>query len=555
MSDQFDRVRKTSPIQHEVNDRGLHIFEASLPKSHKYKLVFTERLKNDYGMDGDLQVFENSKHTNEYYYVQLKSTSDARYIKKGKFLSYSLDLKSAFTLFEAQIPTVLIIVDVRLRNTYWYPIQLEADLLERIEHNLALDSEKLQPIQLHVPIENILKKSSYGAFRKALQETSLRQSKKNILRLKDTGSFSVSLLNLSEIENSILQQEGYIFRFRSEEELPDSGVVFSITRNGRVVDYYPGPDFRPDLLPKTSLTAIFSKKDPSDIAKYQKLKKLRTGIDEPLALSTANISKLVTTIGDRVIDEASPGHSYTLNIAPYSERVRKNLILDNDDRVMLIQAEFAVSQNKLTISSREKQLVSIQIDAVLAENGKGTYTIAPNHEYIHTFADEMKILDFFAAEQISMRIPDDLGFAVKIEGLHVSFNLKDNELYSFKKLLQKIELKTGVPIPYPLPKKISESDVQYVRLINRLLDGGEVKLEELAGYTKLPDDRTPESLIGETFEPISTPAPLFLLGKPYEVEGYTLFTKGIISRASAAKRGGYDIVLKPATWRLQKNTK
>ena len=57
---------KKRPKQHEIGDDGVTLFQEALRKANKNSKLtatFNEQIKNDYGVDGELQFFEDGRHT------------------------------------------------------------------------------------------------------------------------------------------------------------------------------------------------------------------------------------------------------------------------------------------------------------------------------------------------------------------------------------------------------------------------------------------------------------------------------------------------------------
>ena len=67
----------------------------------------------DWGIDGQIQVFQNKERTGELFKIQLKSVRRSMYIKDRKFISLQLDVKSVYFLVrQVQDPITLILVNI-----------------------------------------------------------------------------------------------------------------------------------------------------------------------------------------------------------------------------------------------------------------------------------------------------------------------------------------------------------------------------------------------------------------------------------------------------------
>ncbi len=83
------------------------------------------RIERDYGIDFDVQIFEGSKPTGEWFKVQLKSSQSTQYSTAGDFISEALS-KDHAVHFSAQLhdPLFLIHADVLAGKTFWFAPQL-----------------------------------------------------------------------------------------------------------------------------------------------------------------------------------------------------------------------------------------------------------------------------------------------------------------------------------------------------------------------------------------------------------------------------------------------
>lgn len=84
-------------------------------------------IENDYGIDFDVQVFEDSKATGEWFKVQLKSSESTDYSGEGDFISEPLSRQhAAHFSTEMREPVFVIHADVTAGRTFWYAPQLDA---------------------------------------------------------------------------------------------------------------------------------------------------------------------------------------------------------------------------------------------------------------------------------------------------------------------------------------------------------------------------------------------------------------------------------------------
>lgn len=77
------------------------------------------KIENDYGIDFDVQIFQDHRATGEWFKVQLKSSEATNYSANGGFISETLELKNAAHYStELLEPSFLIHADVQAKRTF-----------------------------------------------------------------------------------------------------------------------------------------------------------------------------------------------------------------------------------------------------------------------------------------------------------------------------------------------------------------------------------------------------------------------------------------------------
>ena len=105
-------------------------------------------ITNDYGIDFDVQLFENQRATGEWFKVQLKSSESTSYSSASEFLSEPLDREHAVHFSsEMTDPVFVIHADVPSERTFWYAPQLDTPVLT---------SDPRQTITVRIPVRNEL---------------------------------------------------------------------------------------------------------------------------------------------------------------------------------------------------------------------------------------------------------------------------------------------------------------------------------------------------------------------------------------------------------------
>jgi uncharacterized protein DUF4365 len=110
------------------------------------------KIHSDYGIDFDVQIFDQHKATGEWFKAQLKSSESSAYSAEGDFISETLDLRHA-KHYSTQMrdPIFLIHADVATKRTFWHAPQLEAPVCSndpRATITIRIDTRNELPAKL-----------------------------------------------------------------------------------------------------------------------------------------------------------------------------------------------------------------------------------------------------------------------------------------------------------------------------------------------------------------------------------------------------------------------
>jgi hypothetical protein len=142
------------PKQHQIEEKAYDQFKASLPN---YWIVRSQT--HDYGIDREVEIFSQNKcdeaiSTGYIFKTQVKGTENAKISKDGDLIKFRLEIDRAnYLCNEISIPVFFVLADVKKDKTWWYAIQLDKDLKQRL--NIA-NKEKKKRILLNIPTKNIL---------------------------------------------------------------------------------------------------------------------------------------------------------------------------------------------------------------------------------------------------------------------------------------------------------------------------------------------------------------------------------------------------------------
>ena len=142
------------PKQHQIEEKAYDQFKNCLPI---YWVVRNQT--HDYGVDREVEIFSQNANseavsTGYIFKAQVKGTEDAKASKKGDLIKFQLKVdRTSYLCNEVDVPVFFILADVKSNKTWWYPIQLDKDLKQRI---LAANKKEQKTITLNIPTQNIL---------------------------------------------------------------------------------------------------------------------------------------------------------------------------------------------------------------------------------------------------------------------------------------------------------------------------------------------------------------------------------------------------------------
>jgi hypothetical protein len=140
------QVRRT--LQHEIDSAGEHLLREAFVSLG----WVVNRVEHDYGVDFDIQVFQDGNATGEWFKVQLKSTQATQYSQDGSLISQSIDFPhSRHYSIDIRDPLFIIHADVKTHKTFWHAPQLDRDL-----RGILLQSNPPSTLTIKIPTKNEL---------------------------------------------------------------------------------------------------------------------------------------------------------------------------------------------------------------------------------------------------------------------------------------------------------------------------------------------------------------------------------------------------------------
>ena len=157
---------KKFPKQHEIDERACRIFDSALPASW----ICRPQLK-DYGVDKEVEIFEEGKSTGIIFKVQVKGTEKPEFSSDDLIISFSLSVDDVgYYCEELKVPIVLVVIDVTTSKIWWHAIQLDSDLRKRL---IKARQKKQSSITVHINSRNMLPETLSSLMTKMLESETL----------------------------------------------------------------------------------------------------------------------------------------------------------------------------------------------------------------------------------------------------------------------------------------------------------------------------------------------------------------------------------------------
>lgn len=154
----------------------------------------------DNGTDFYFDVTSKNEEHNFFFRNQNKGTNEKLSIISRKSnenfnkISYKISLRNAINYFtEFDEPIIFTLCDINSEQVYWYDIQNDSSLQERIQ---IQKSKKIDSIMIYIPQENILNEISFGKLIEEIKFSKLNQlRKKRILNTNLQADYSLTSVN------------------------------------------------------------------------------------------------------------------------------------------------------------------------------------------------------------------------------------------------------------------------------------------------------------------------------------------------------------------------
>ena len=138
----------TKPDQHDINRAGKRLVRTVL---EPLGWVVNE-VQEDYGIDYNVQLFEERSPTGAWFHVQLKSSASTEYSGDGSFISQEISSSHArHYAQELRDPILILLADVTKQMLYWYAPQLDRELAIKVRNAAAKSATVRIPTSQGLP--------------------------------------------------------------------------------------------------------------------------------------------------------------------------------------------------------------------------------------------------------------------------------------------------------------------------------------------------------------------------------------------------------------------
>jgi len=377
-----------------------------------------------------------------------------------------------------------------------------------------------------------------------------------MLRTKTDKTLSEGVKHLSEVERQIYELEGFDRVFR-KGNITTPGTVFSIeTSDGKSIDYLPNKSFRPDLVPRVNLRTKFSTKTKEGIEKYKAFRRAVQEGKGSVELDSEYIDSYEMTIGSQIFDNNKSGGKTSISIGP--SKTKQVVYLSNGLEELEHQVEIWGEDGAFVIQSLEGQPLNILLKLKMGEMS-AKFNFGINPDLMTNASHHLRMLDFIRnRKELVISFIDPDGFKRKLFGGEINIpSLVTEDQYRFAKALAEIEQTSGMPIAFPLPKKLMREDVTNVFWVHRIITQGKIVQKITLSFTL--QNKPPEHVEKDKYMSMTqTPPEIYLFGKPYVIPGFTQTISGKITKLETPEgkdEPSYKIEMKEAEISIKKNVK
>ncbi|UUF15714.1 MULTISPECIES: DUF4365 domain-containing protein [Flavobacterium] len=198
-------MKRNDEIQIEADSKlELKLMKLFRESGLEYKQHESDQ-KKEKGIDFYCHVYHRENQTQLFFFetqnkgtnTPIKVIKSESHPEKGK-ISFQLELRHAKQYYyELTEPLLFMYSDITSDTTYWYAIQLDASIEDKIslkeselkESELKKSNTKKPTIQIYIPSENLLNSENFSRFTKEIHFSRLQQNHKGILPLQTKADY------------------------------------------------------------------------------------------------------------------------------------------------------------------------------------------------------------------------------------------------------------------------------------------------------------------------------------------------------------------------------
>lgn len=540
---------KKRPKQHEIGDDGVILFQEALRKANKNSKLtttFNEQIKNDYGVDGELQFFEDGRHTCNVFKVQIKSTKSLRIIDNNTQISFKLDNDEIKFLYELNVPSALIVCNTTDEEVFWHPILRDKTFIKA-----AIASEQKKTTTLHLSLENKIIDGSLQSFYKYFTD----MQNEDLLRKSSLDTMCRSM--------ELMKTPGLDLTTRDKESPLSPNAIISIETEQYAYDYCPNKKYGEEglglLSTKTKLK--FDTKLKSQAETYQKLQNILKGNIDEVYIPAKNILSTHTSTGIPIWDKSfSELKVVGLSISNKPIKRSVNIFLSNKKSKFIIKAEEYFSNGIVYINSIDAKKQPFRFTAELnieSANAQSKMHIGLNYNFFKNYESIIHYLDFLLMnDSITFGgFAPDTGEEMKIATISLPQNVEDGleYVYHICRSFVDIQEKYNLVIPYKELNTIQAKDEYEINKVIKLFELESVPIDRDITLTiTMKEGANIDGLVeGYQFRTLGDVCiPLF--GTILYTDKLRQDISGVVSKITKQGGGQYKILAKDVSMRLKK---
>ncbi|MFD2943274.1 DUF4365 domain-containing protein [Flavobacterium notoginsengisoli] len=161
----------------------------------------------DWGIDYYIEVFDKETKRELLFLIQCKGTNGNLNFKKDNTFSFQMSIRHAnYFYYELSEPLIFFVCDIQSTKVYWYPVQLDHQLEDRI---ITQTNSNIESLKVNISTFNILNEENFERFLTDLENSRKSQIHKNKLKINNTSNYdfiyqSVKQLNIVDAFVKIL---------------------------------------------------------------------------------------------------------------------------------------------------------------------------------------------------------------------------------------------------------------------------------------------------------------------------------------------------------------